>query len=109
MVALSDADLLTRQQLQRAERAEVKTRRELFDSLVAAARANRLSQRLGQHFDTLDILRKATAIARELQLPAERYLELRNESLAAMALTDLHIAGEWADDMPGTQLAFALH
>jgi hypothetical protein len=34
------------------------TRRELFDALVAQARANRLSRRMGQRFRTLEIVRE---------------------------------------------------
>jgi len=40
-------------------------------------------------------------------LPQERFLEMRNEALAAMALTDLRVAKEWTDT-PGTTPAFDL-
>ncbi|HEV8063167.1 MAG TPA: WD40 repeat domain-containing serine/threonine protein kinase, partial [Gemmataceae bacterium] len=95
----------TRRELQRTKEAEEKATRELFDSLVAQARANRLSRQIGQRFGTFEILRKALAIARQLKLPAERFLEMRNEALAAMALTDLRVAKEWADT-PGGNLDF---
>jgi len=83
--------------LKRSEAAEEKATRELFDALVAQARANRLSRRIGQRFGTLDLLRKATRIARQLKLPPERFLEMRNEAIAALALPDLRVAKEWPD------------
>ena len=83
--------------LERSEAAEEKATRELFDALVAQARANRLSRRIGQRFGTLDLLRKATRIARQLKLPPERFLEMRNEAIAALALPDLRVAKEWPD------------
>jgi serine/threonine protein kinase/WD40 repeat protein len=87
----------TRRELQHTQEAREKATRELFDSLVAQARANRLSRRIGQRYGTFEILGNAIAIARELKLPAERFLEMRNEALAAMALADLRVAKEWTD------------
>jgi eukaryotic-like serine/threonine-protein kinase len=92
-------------EFKRTKEAEEKATRELFDALVAQARANRLSRRIGQRFGTFEILGKAITIARQLKLPAERFLELRNEALAAMALPDLRVAKEWSDT-PGTNLVF---
>jgi serine/threonine protein kinase len=85
----------TRRGLARAQAAESKAARELFESLVAQARANRRSRRIGQRFQTLDILKKATAIARELDLGPKRFLEIRNEAIAALALADMRVAKEW--------------
>jgi serine/threonine protein kinase/WD40 repeat protein len=87
----------TRRELQHTQEAREKATRELFDSLVAQARANRLSRRIGQRYGTFEILGNAIAIARELKLPAEHFLEMRNEALAAMALADLRVAKEWTD------------
>ncbi len=97
----------TERELKRTQLAEEKATRELFDALVAQARANRLSRRIGQRYGTFEILGKAIAIARELKLPTERSLELRNEALAAMALTDLRVAQEWTDTLE-TALDFDL-
>ena len=80
----------TRRELGEAEAAEEKATRELFDALVAQARANRLSRRIGQRLGTLELLRKAMGIARQLKLPPEHFLEMRNEAIAALALPDLH-------------------
>jgi hypothetical protein len=87
----------TQRELGRTKAAKEKATRELFDSLVAQARANRLSRRIGQRFGTFEILAKAIAIARQLKLPAERFLDMRNEALAAMALTDLRVVKEWTE------------
>jgi serine/threonine protein kinase/WD40 repeat protein len=85
----------TQRELVRAQKAEEQATRELFEALLTEARANRLSRRIGQRFGTLGTLRKATAIARQLGLPDERFLELRNEAIAAMALSDMKVAQEW--------------
>jgi hypothetical protein len=66
---------------------------QLFEALVAQARANRLSRRPGQRFESLAIIERATAMARELNLPPERFLELRNAAIAALALPDLYPVG----------------
>jgi eukaryotic-like serine/threonine-protein kinase len=82
-------------ELGRTQAAEEKATRELFEALVAEARANRLSRRIGQRFVTLDLLKKAMGLARQLKLPPERLLEMRNEAIAALALPDLRVAREW--------------
>ena len=48
----------TRRELGHTQEAEEKATRELFDSLVAQARANRLSRRIGQRYGTFEILRQ---------------------------------------------------
>jgi serine/threonine protein kinase/WD40 repeat protein len=95
------AEANAKRDLGRAQVAEAKATRDLFDSLVAQAKANRLSRRMGQRFRTFEILGKAMALARELKLPPEGFLEMRNEALAAMALTDLHVAQEWTSASDG--------
>jgi serine/threonine protein kinase/WD40 repeat protein len=95
LLNLGEEQQATRRELQHTQEAREKATRELFESLVAQARANRLSRRVGQRFGTFEILGKAIAVARELKLPAERFLEMRNEALAAMALADLRVAKEW--------------
>jgi len=97
LARLKDEEKATRRELGRAQDAEKKATLELFESLVAQARANRLSRRIGQRFGTIEILRKATGKARQLKLPAERFLELRNEAIGALALPDLRVAKEWPD------------
>jgi eukaryotic-like serine/threonine-protein kinase len=92
---LKEHEQATLRELGRAQKAEEKATRELFDALVAQARATRLSRRMGQRFRTLEIVRRATGLARQLQLPEDRFLELRNEAIAAMALPDLRVDREW--------------
>jgi serine/threonine protein kinase/WD40 repeat protein len=72
-----------------ALRSERERTLELFNAKLAQARANRLSRRQGQRFGTLKVLEEAAQIARELDLPPERFAELRNEAIACMALADL--------------------
>jgi WD40 repeat protein len=59
----------------------------LWESYLAQARANRWSGRAGRRFDSLEVLRKAAEIR-----PSP---ELRNEAIACMALTDIHVSTNW--------------
>jgi serine/threonine protein kinase/WD40 repeat protein len=71
------------------------TRRQLYGALVAQARASRRSRGLGQRFDSLATLEQATQLARQLHLPEQDFLELRNEVIACLALPDMRVAREW--------------
>src|SRR5262249_23917249 len=84
----------------RLRQQEAATRRRLYESLVAQARATRLSQRAGQRFDSLKVLEEAAAMVRQMNLPEEDFLELRNEVVAYAALPDLRMRREW-DGWPG--------
>jgi serine/threonine protein kinase/WD40 repeat protein len=67
----------------------------LFASYLAQARALRVSRRPGQRFESLETLRQATELARTLRLPDERFQELRDAAVAALALPDLYPVGPW--------------
>jgi WD40 repeat protein len=67
----------------------------LLDSYVDQARAFRTSRRPGQRFESLDVLQRATDLARRLDLPPAKFHELRNAVIASLALPDLHLAGPW--------------
>ena len=77
---LGQEQVATRRELAHTQEAKEQATRELFDSLIAQARANRLSQRMGQRYGTFEILGKAITIAGGLKLPAERLLEMRNRA-----------------------------
>jgi WD40 repeat protein/Tfp pilus assembly protein PilF len=79
----------------RIGRAEAETRKNLFDTLTAQARAGRLSRSAGQRFDSLDALARAVRISRGLSLSAERLGKLRDEAIACMALPDLKRIRQW--------------
>jgi serine/threonine protein kinase/WD40 repeat protein len=66
---------------------------QLYRSLVEQARANRMSRRIGQRFKTLEVLAEATRMARDLALPPQDFLDLRNETIASLALPDLRAIG----------------
>ena len=68
---------------QAAERAEGEAKDQLWNALLAQARANRWSGRAGRNFDSLDVLARAVALRPSL--------ELRNEAIACMSLVDLRI------------------
>jgi WD40 repeat protein/serine/threonine protein kinase len=93
MLALSNAR--THDEQQRTQKALGEKTELLWKSYVNQARASRLSRRLGQRFEALAVLAKATALARERNAPAEDLLELRNETIACLALLDVRVAKEW--------------
>jgi hypothetical protein len=68
---------------------------ELLESHITQARASRASRRAGQRFESLEVLKRATDLARSLDLPPEKFHQLRNSVIASLALPDLHLAGPW--------------
>ena len=84
--------------------ADRKTRENLFDSLVAQARATRFGRQVGQRFESLAALQRATAIARELELPPEQAEMLRDQAIACMALPDMRKTGREIHRLPGVLL-----
>jgi WD40 repeat protein/Tfp pilus assembly protein PilF len=64
----------------------------LFHSLITQARANRRSHGIGQRFESLKTLDEAAALAGNLSVSDSEMLELRNEVIACLPLTDLHVA-----------------
>jgi WD40 repeat protein len=71
------------------------TQHQLYGALVAQARASRRSRTAGQRFESLGTLEQAAQLARQLNLPQEDFLELRNEVIACLALPDVRVAKEW--------------
>jgi serine/threonine protein kinase/WD40 repeat protein len=88
----------------RAVEAQSVANDRLWASLVAQARAIRMSGQPGQHVDAL----RAVEEGLKLPIPSGRSRdELRNEAIAAICLPDLQLEREW-DGFPGgcTFLAF---
>jgi WD40 repeat protein len=100
-----------RMNLTRTQTAEREKAEELVESYLNQARAGRWSGRPGQRFDGLAALTAAAKLARELQAPEERIRELRNETIACMALVDLQMRKEWEGFPHGAwgPLAFDTH
>jgi serine/threonine protein kinase/WD40 repeat protein len=92
---LSDALGQAERDRDKARDAEQERKNQLFESLVSEAKAQRFSGRGGQRFGTLESVRKAVALARELGKPPKVFDELRNLAIAALALPDLHLLKEW--------------
>ncbi|HVK07874.1 MAG TPA: protein kinase [Gemmataceae bacterium] len=92
-VALRDADAA---QTQARHSKRIADERH-FASLQDQARAIRMSRRPGQRFESLSVLGRAAELARALGLPAEKFGELRDAAVAALALPDLHLSGPWSD------------
>ncbi|HEB79890.1 MAG TPA: hypothetical protein ENI79_05400, partial [Rhodospirillales bacterium] len=68
----------------------LRSQENLRDSYVAQAHSTRIGGRAGRRFDTLDALKKAANIRPSI--------ELRNEAIAATALTDARIVRQWVVD-----------
>jgi serine/threonine protein kinase/WD40 repeat protein len=73
--------------LERVKSAELERTAQLREANVAQARAGRFSRQVGQRFESLAALKKATALG----IRPERRLELRNEAIAALALPDVRL------------------
>jgi len=89
--------------LVKARAAERDGKKQLFDSLVSEARARRFSGRAGQRFETLDSIRKAVALARELDLPPQTFDELRDLAISALTLADIRPIRDWQGWPPGSR------
>ncbi|MHB1422678.1 MAG: protein kinase domain-containing protein [Gemmataceae bacterium] len=83
--------LQARKDRDNAQKAEREGRRKLFEAYLADAKANRLSRRPGQRFDTLARVADAAELARaeDLNIPEERLEELRQVAVTALAMADL--------------------
>src|SRR5262249_31221730 len=91
---------------ERALIAEREKTEELYGALLARARANRLSRRPGQRFESLQTLKRAAELARALGLSADELHELRNAVIATLALPDLYLSGPW-NPWPADAFSFA--
>jgi WD40 repeat protein/predicted Ser/Thr protein kinase len=72
-----------RRESERAKKAELEAREQLWGSYLAQARATRHTGRAGHRFESLEVLARAAAM--------RPTLELRNEAIAALALTDIRV------------------
>jgi len=79
----------------RLSQSERQTTRQLYDALLSQARAGHRSGQPGRRFDSLEVLRQAAALIPRLSLGDAEVLDLRNEAIACLALTDLRPAGAW--------------
>ena len=92
----------TEVQRELAVQAQHSTQHRLYDARLAQARASRTSRQPGRRQDGWKALTEATQLARDLNLEPDRYLELRNEAIACLALSDLRRIHEWPGNPPGT-------
>jgi serine/threonine protein kinase/WD40 repeat protein len=99
--ALSDAQ----ENLDRALGAENDSDTNRWRSHLLDARSSRLSRAPGQRFRALESLRQAVEIARSRQMPPERWTEMRNEAIAALALPDLDVTTDGFATKSGTTWA----
>ena len=70
-------------------------REQLWKSYLAQAHANRLTSEAGRRFNSLATISKAVAIRPSM--------ELRNEAIACLLLSDLEVARQWSGFPPGTK------
>src|SRR5579872_4658808 len=78
-----------------AQAAVLDGKEKLLKSYISEARANKNSRRVGQRFGTMDSIRNAVALARELEKPPELFDELRGLAIAALILPDLRADSSW--------------
>lgn len=76
--------------------AQQQQKMKLFEAQVEKARALVWSQRVGQHFESLQAIRDAMAIAHELTISNDKKLELRNLAITALILPDVQKSGQSA-------------
>ncbi len=86
------ASMEFRRQLEQTRYAQRQSRERRVATLLAQSRALRLTARAGQRFETLRVLREATQISRELQMPSDTFRDLRSEYIAALCLPDVEAA-----------------
>ena len=72
-----------------ARAAVLEGRQKLFEAFLAEAKANRMSHRSGQRFRTLERVAQAADLGRELNVPQERFDELRQIAVTALAMPDM--------------------
>jgi WD40 repeat protein/tRNA A-37 threonylcarbamoyl transferase component Bud32 len=87
---------------QRLASADRQTQEQLLDSLLAQARGNQTSGRVGQRSESLKALRQAAQVARGLGKGEEQILALRNQAIACLALPDIRETRQWQGNPPGT-------
>ncbi len=104
-VGLTMAALIFRAQRDQIRQADRKTNENLMESLVAQARATRLSRQAGQRFESLDVLDRAAGIAHALALPPERLDRIRDQVIACSALADMKAIGR-VIEKPADTFAF---
>jgi serine/threonine protein kinase/WD40 repeat protein len=93
---LAEARLVSvKAEQERAVEAGRQRKRQLVEARFAQARAGRWSRQVGQRFKSLEALTEATALARELGMDASVFQDLRDETIACLALADLHPLEEW--------------
>src|SRR5262249_22029617 len=91
VAALSLKSALTASEAERtrAETAERGGKEKLWQAYLARARAGRRSRQVGQRYESLAAIENAVPLARELDLPTDRFDDMRNEAIACLALPDL--------------------
>jgi WD40 repeat protein/tRNA A-37 threonylcarbamoyl transferase component Bud32 len=83
-------------------KAERDTEENLLVSLLAQARGNQTSARVGQRFESLDALKQAARVARQLGKDEKVMLALRNQAIACMPLADIRTLQNWEGNPQGT-------
>jgi serine/threonine protein kinase/WD40 repeat protein len=93
----------------RAMDAERDAKEKLWQARLAQAQAGQRSGLAGQRFGSLATLAEAAELVRTLQPPdlETRFLTLRSEAIACLALVDLRVLSSWQAEKPwGFEVAF---
>ncbi len=83
-----------RNALSRVTQAERTARLEKAVALLGDARGNRMIGKPGRRIQSLRTIKEAIAIGKELELPPAWFEPFRDEAIAEMWLSDIHVA-EW--------------
>jgi serine/threonine protein kinase len=97
LVALGAGGLALQRSNRQLERALSDSSAALSQSLLAQARFQRATGRMGQRFETLSLLQRAASLSKS---DAALAAELRTEVAGALALPDLRIVARWPVFVP---------
>ncbi len=86
---------LFRKEAGKARQAERAARDKAYKALVAQAQAERWSGRPGRRLDSLQALQEAVELEHALDRDGKELLELRNEAIACLTLTDMRLEKTW--------------
>jgi serine/threonine protein kinase/tetratricopeptide (TPR) repeat protein/WD40 repeat protein len=100
-VRLERSNVAVKQSLELARGAERARTEQLYEANRIEARAVLQSKQPGQRFVTLDAVKRALALGQGLGYPRERYAEIRDLALGALALPDLYVTAGFSVKEPG--------
>ena len=94
-----------------AQQAKLAAQRALYSALLSEANASRWSRRVGQRYETLQVIKAAAALLPELEFSLARkqqeQLRLRNAAIAVLRLVDVKPVHSWEVGEKDARLALS--